>query len=135
MPIPTSPATLTIDHLTILSRSKTASAAFYRVLLPQLGFTLAKPGIWHNASGLYLQFREAGDGTRNYERYGPGLNHVGFKAPSPEFVRHLASIMADAGYEARLQNLTDGVLALFIPDPDGLRIEVSWYPPGVPPVD
>ena len=29
----------------------------------------------------------------------------------------------------------DGIVALFMPDPDGLRVEVSWYPEGVPPVD
>lgn len=43
--------------------------------------------------------------------------------------------MTTAGYEARLQTFGDGVVALFLPDPDGLRIEVSWYPDGVPPVD
>lgn len=127
--------TVAIDHLTILSRSAEASTAFYGVVLPQLGFSRVKPGIWRNADGLHLQFRTAAEGTRAYERYGPGVNHFGFAAPSPDFVRTLHAVVTKAGYEARLQTFPDGTVALFIPDPDGLRIEVSWYPEGIPPVN
>jgi catechol 2,3-dioxygenase-like lactoylglutathione lyase family enzyme len=63
------------------------------------------------------------------------LNHFGFAAPDAGFVEALKARMDEAGYEARLQRFDDGVVALFIPDPDGLRIEVSWYPPGVDPVN
>lgn len=128
-------APLPLDHLTILSRSAEAGAAFYGLVLPRLGFWSEKPGIWRNAAGLFLQLRQAHDDTRDYERYGPGMNHVGFRAPSPAFVEDLHATMTRAGYEARLQTFGDGVVALFLPDPDGLRIEVSWYPEGVPPVD
>ncbi len=31
--------------------------------------------------------------------------------------------------------LLDGAVALFMKDPDGIRFEVSFYPPGVSPVD
>lgn len=120
--------TLALDHLTILSRSVEAAAEFYGVVLPQLGFSKVKTGIWHNAAGLHFQFRSAAEATREYERYGPGLNHFGFKAPSLAFVENLHKVIVSAGYEARLQSFPDGTLALFIPDPDGLRIEVSWYP-------
>lgn len=126
---------LALDHLTIVSRSEEAGAAFYGLLLPHLGFSRVKPGIWRSANGLHLQFRAAADGTRDYERYGPGLNHFGFAAPSPDFVEALHKVVTTAGYEARLQTFGDGTVALFIPDPDGLRVEVSWYPEGVPPVD
>lgn len=126
---------LPLDHLTILSRDAEASAAWYGALLPQLGFERTKPGIWRNSNGLYLQFRTAKAETRPYERYGAGLNHLGFTAPDPGFVETLAAHLTDLGHEARLQRFGDGVVALFLPDPDGLRVEVSWYPEGVPPVD
>lgn len=131
--MPMSP--LPLDHLTILSRDAEASAAWYGALLPWLGFERAKPGIWHNANGLYLQFRTAKAETRPYERYGAGLNHLGFTVPDPGFVEALAAHMTNLGHEARLQRFGDGIVALFMPDPDGLRVEVSWYPEGVPPVD
>ena len=50
-------------------------------------------------------------------------------------VEDLAARLGDAGLVVRLQKFPDGTVAAFIPDPDGLRIEVSWYPEGVPPVD
>lgn len=125
---------LPVDHLTILSRSAQAGAAFYGLVLPHLGFSQVKAGIWRNTHGLHLQLLTAREGTRDYERYGPGLNHFGFTAPSPDFVSQLHSVVSAAGYEARLQNFPDGTVALFIPDPDGLRLEVSWYPEGIPPV-
>lgn len=71
---PTPAASLAIDHLTILSRSAEAGAAFYGLVLPQLGFSQLKPGIWRNDKGLHLQLRIACECTRSYERYGPGLN-------------------------------------------------------------
>jgi catechol 2,3-dioxygenase-like lactoylglutathione lyase family enzyme len=124
-----------LDHLTILSRSPEKAAAFYGVLLPRLGFEKKNERIWANAAGLHLQFGKAKAGTGDYGRYAPGLNHFGFSAPSPEAVRALAEDLAAAGIEARLQTFEPGIVALFVPDPDGLRVEVSYYPPGVPPVE
>ena len=126
---------LKLDHLTILSRDPEASAAFYGRLLPHLGFVRKKPHIWANDAGLHIQFGAAHADARPYERHGAVLNHFGFTAPSPEMVEALAAEMQAAGHVARLQRFGDGVTALFLPDPDGLRIEVSWYPPGTPPVD
>lgn len=124
-----------LDHLTILSRSPEEAAAFYGFILPRLGFVQKKPHIWANAAGLHLQFGKAKQGTGDYGRYAPGLNHFGFAAPSAEAVEALAAELAEAGIEARLQHFEPGITALFVPDPDGLRIEISYYPPGVPPVD
>lgn len=127
--------TYALDHLTILSRSPEAAAAFYGFLLPRLGFEQKKPHIWAHPTGLHIQFGKAKEGTGDYGRYAPGLNHFGFAAPSAEAVRALAAELEEAGIEARLQSFDPGITALFVPDPDGLRVEISYYPPGVPPVD
>lgn len=126
---------LPIDHLTINARSFDQASTFYALLLPELGFEPIKHGIWRNGAGLYVQLREARPDTGNYDRYGPGLNHVGFRAPNRAFVEELAARLTGAGLVVRLQSFADGTVAAFIPDPDGLRVEVSWYPEGVPPVD
>lgn len=127
--------TYSLDHLTILSRSPEKAAAFYGFLLPRIGFVQKKSNIWVNAAGLHIQFGKAREGTGDYGRYAPGLNHFGFAAPSAEAVRALAAELEMAGIEARLQSFDPGITALFVPDPDGLRVEISHYPPGVPPVD
>lgn len=103
-------------------------------MLPHLGFEQVSEHVWRDAAGLHFQFRQANTDTRDYERYGPGLNHFGFAAPSAQFVEAVHAAMTTAGYEARLQTFGDGVVALFMPDPDGLRVELSYYPPGVSPV-
>lgn len=126
---------LRLDHLTIMSRSFEHSAIFYDRLLPMLGFVKQKRGVWSNPHGLYLQFAEAREETRPYERYGPGLNHLGFNAPSGAHVEQIHAAMTSAGFEGRLQDFPGGTRALFLPDPDGLRVEISYYPPGTPPVD
>jgi catechol 2,3-dioxygenase-like lactoylglutathione lyase family enzyme len=124
-----------LDHLTILFREPEPSAAFYGLLLPRLGLAQQRQNLWANADGLHLQFGAAESDGRDGDRYGPGLNHFGFAAPSPQMVEDLANDLAAAGHEPRLQRFDNGALALFIPDPDGLRIEVSWYPPPRPQVD
>jgi catechol 2,3-dioxygenase-like lactoylglutathione lyase family enzyme len=128
-------SSLALDHLTILSRDPQASARFYAQVLPRLGFTQKKADAWFNDHGLFLQFRAAEPDTADYARYAPGLNHLGFKAPDAATVEALKAHLDEAGYEARLQRFGEGTVALFIPDPDGLRLEVSYYPPGVDPVD
>lgn len=124
-----------LDHLTILSRDPDKAAAFYGFLLPRIGFVQKKRGIWANGAGLHIQFGKAKEGTGDYGRYAPGLNHFGFSAPSAAAVEALGAELEAAGIEARLQHFQPGITALFVPDPDGLRVEISYYPPGVPPVD
>lgn len=127
-------SSLALDHLTILSRDAKASARFYGVVLPLLGFRQKSDDIWCNENGLFIQFRQAREDTADYERYAPGLNHFGFAAPDVSQIESIKAAMDEAGFEARLQRFNDGVVALFIPDPDGLRLEVSCYPSGVDPV-
>jgi len=73
--------------------------------------------------------------SRPYERYGAGMNHLGFSAPSVDAVVAVRTEMARLGFEVpELQDL-GGVTALFMKDPDGIRFEISYYPPGTSVVD
>jgi catechol 2,3-dioxygenase-like lactoylglutathione lyase family enzyme len=126
---------LPLDHLVIMARDAQASRTFYGDLLPLLGFQQRREDIWENASGLNVQVLTAEAGTRDYERRGPGLNHLGFKAPSADFVEQVRAAMLAKGRDVQpIQHLA-GAHALFLPDPDGLRVEVTWYPPGKSVVD
>jgi len=128
-------APLPIDHAVIMVRSLAASMPYYDALLPLLGFEKRRAHVWANALGFHLQFHEATAESRDYERYGPGLNHLGFSAPNPETVRAVREAMAAAGFAVpEIQDL-DGATALFMKDPDGLRFEVTCYPPGASVVD
>ena len=108
---------------------------YYGALLPLLGFAKEKDHIWHDGEGFYLQFMQAKSATADYERYAPGMNHLGFGAESPEFVHSVREAMATVGFAVPdVQNL-DGATALFMKDPDGIRFEITHYPPGMPVVD
>lgn len=123
------------DHITLLARGLETSARYYGALLPLLGFAKLEDHVWRTADGFYVQLLAARAETRPYERYGAGMNHLGFAAPSAEVVEGVGSAMAAAGFEVPdIQDL-GGVIALFMKDPDGARFEISYCPPGRSVVD
>lgn len=104
---------------------------YYDALLPLIGFEKQKPHIWTDGNGFFLQFNEAKPGTGRYERYGAGMNHIGFGAPDPAAVERVRNAMSDAGFDVPEIQRLKGATALFMKDPDGIRFEITHYPPGV----
>jgi lactoylglutathione lyase len=124
-----------IDHITLLSSAPNRSGPYYAALLPLLGLHMVRDSVWTDGAGFYLQFLAAKEGSRPYERYGAGLNHLGFGASSAEEVHAIRATMKALGFEVPEVQLLDGSVALFMKDPDGIRFEVTFYPPGGSPVD
>ncbi|WP_154222837.1 VOC family protein [Marinicella rhabdoformis] len=127
--------TLKIDHMTILVSSLKESMPYYVKLLELVGFTQVKEWVWTDKAGFFFQFNQAKSGTSAYQRYGAGMNHLGFVAPTPEFVVKVQTEMKAAGFDVPEIQDFGGVKALFMKDPDGIRFEVTYYPPGVAVVD
>jgi lactoylglutathione lyase len=124
-----------IDHVTLMVSSLERSMPYYEHLLPLVGFSKKSNHVWTDDDGFFFQFLQAKSGTTPYERYGPGMNHLGFGASTPEQVHAIRGAMQEAGFEVPdVQNL-DGAIALFMKDPDGVRFEITYYPPGVAVVD
>ncbi len=124
-----------IDHITLVVSSFDQSMSYYEHLLPLLGFSKKKNHVWTDGEGFFFQFVQAKPGTRPYERHGAGMNHLGFGASSVDHVHAIRASMQAAGFEVpEIQNL-DGAIALFMKDPDGIRFEITYYPPGVAVVD
>ena len=115
-----------IDHATILVSSLETSLAYYRALLPLLGYSEAADGSWQGG-GFSLQFAQARPGSHSYDRYGAGLNHLGFALPSREAVEAVGEAMAARGFEVPAIQNFGGASALFLKDPDGLRFEVTHH--------
>lgn len=124
-----------VDHVTLLTSSPERSRSYYGALLPLLGLHKLRDDVWTDREGFYLQFLAAKPGTRPYERYGAGLNHLGFGAASAEEVHAIRAAMQSRGFDVPEVEDLDGAVALFMKDPDGIRFEVTFYPPGVRPVD
>ncbi len=125
------PAAARPDHLVLMVSSFGRSAPYYSALLPLLGFAPLESHYWRSPHGFIIQLQEARPGTCGYERYGPGMNHLGFSVPSADDVAAVRTAMGDQGFDVPdIQNI-DGVTALFMKDPDGIRFEISWFPPEI----
>lgn len=124
------PLPLKIDHVTLAVGSLDRSLPYYAALLPLLGFRAEQPTIWTSGEGFFFQFVEAQPDTRPYERYGAGMNHLGFGAPDAQFVANVRDAMERAGFPVPEIQQLGPATALFMKDPDGIRFEITYYPPG-----
>ena len=116
-----------LDHVVLLVGSLEKSLPYYEALLPLLGFEKSREHVWGNADGLYLDFKEAEPGLPPYERYGAGLNHLGFTAPDMAALERVRGEMAAVGFDVPDVQRFGGTAALFMKDPDGIRFEVTVY--------
>ena len=115
-----------LDHLVILVRSLDASLPWYSSLLALLGFEKTRDHVWFDGE-VALDLKQARDGTADYERYAPGLNHIGFTAPDEPALDAVRRGMAEAGFEVPEKQRLGSEIATFFRDPDGMRIEVTVY--------
>jgi catechol 2,3-dioxygenase-like lactoylglutathione lyase family enzyme len=67
-----------------------------------------------------------------YDRYGIGLHHLAFGAPSREVVDERAEWLRSQGAEIESgpeeYGYTPGYYAVFFADPDGMKLEVVFEP-------
>lgn len=116
-----------LDHLVILVRSLETSLPWYTCLLGALGFAKTRDHVWVNEEGVAIDLKQAGPETRDYERTGPGLNHLGFTAGDRQQHDAVRARMAAAGFDVPDTQDFRTSLATFFKDPDGMRIEVADY--------
>lgn len=115
------------DHAILLASDLAASLPWYDAVLPAIGFGKSRDHVWVNAEGQALELRQAGEPGHGYRRHGPGLNHIAFVAPSLAAIEAVAAKVRDAGFEVADIQSFDSDRALFLKDPDGMRIELTAY--------
>ena len=116
-----------LDHLVILVRSMETSLPWYSALLDLLELTKTRDHVWSSEDGTSIDLQQAKTATPDYERYAPGLNHLGFTAASLGELQRVRKGMEDAGFDVpEIQEFGDET-ATFFRDPDGMRIEVTVY--------
>lgn len=116
-----------LDHIVLLVGSLERSLPYYEVLLSAIGFEKNRDHVWGNGEGIYFDFKEATEVDHGYRRYGVGLNHLGFTAPSKEAVEAVAETMRAQGFEVPTLQRLGNSWALFMKDPDGMRFEITYY--------
>lgn len=115
-----------LDHIVLMVRSLESSLGWYECLLAKLGFEKTRNNVWYDGE-IAIDVKEADPASRDYERYGPGLNHLGFMAPDEAALDSVRDAMARAGFAVPEKQRLGSDIATFFKDPDGLRIEVTVY--------
>ena len=115
-----------LDHIVILVRSLDSSLAWYARLLGLLGFDKTRDHVWYDGE-LAIDLKQAEPETPDYQRYAPGLNHLGFTAPDEAALDAVRAGMAAAGFDIPDKQRLGDTIATFFKDPDGMRVEVTVY--------
>jgi catechol 2,3-dioxygenase-like lactoylglutathione lyase family enzyme len=131
-----------IDHVDLVVSDLGRSLPFYRGLLGQLGYDRDGEIVGergervvyvsrHEPCGA-IGLRERQSGDEPYDRYGLGLHHLALVAGSRERVDRAAAWARESGAEIesepREYDYTPGYYAVFLHDPDGLKLEVLHRP-------
>ena len=133
-----------IDHLDLVVTSLERSLVFYRGLLEPLGYSRTSEIEGERGERVVYVGREGGMGSVSlreaqsgahevpYDRYGIGLHHLAFAAPSREVVDERAEWLRAQG--ATIESgpeeygYTPGYYAVFFHDPDGIKLELVHRP-------
>ena len=133
-----------IDHLDLVVTSLERSLDFYRGLLGPLGYVhvaeiegergervvyLSRHG---GGGSVGLRERQSTAHSTPYDRYAVGIHHIAFAASSRARVDERAAWLREQGAKIeggpREYGYTPGYYAVFLHDPDGLKLEILHRP-------
>lgn len=133
-----------IDHLDLVVTSLERSLAFYRGLLGPLGYVRVSEIEGERGERVVYLSRHGGGGSVSlresqstahptpYDRYAVGIHHIAFAASSRTLVDERADWLREQGAEIESgpgeYAYTPGYYALFLLDPDGLKLEIVHRP-------
>lgn len=116
-----------LDHVVILASDHGASLRFYEIVLGALGFVRERGHLFAR-SGLVFDVSPASAARPARSRGEPGADHFGFTAASRDQVDEIAAVGQTLGEGVvRIIEFDRGDYAVFLRDPDGVRIEVTCY--------
>jgi glyoxylase I family protein len=133
-----------IDHLDLVVSDLEASLDFYRGLLGPLGYERESEIVGERGERVVYIGKPNGRGSVSlravqsdahatpYDRYAIGIHHIAFSAPSREAVDDRAAWCQERGAEIESgpeeYDYTPDYYALFLHDPDGIKLEVVHRP-------
>jgi catechol 2,3-dioxygenase-like lactoylglutathione lyase family enzyme len=135
-----------VDHFDLVVSDLERSLAFYRALLGPLGWTKTTSIVGERGEDVHYLGGESGERPMAvslraaqsdshplpYDRYAVGIHHIAFAAPSRAAIddRHQWALEAGAEIESspREYDYQPGYYALFLYDPDGLKLELMHRP-------
>lgn len=128
-----------VHHIDLTVRDLAASTPFYEALLGFLGYTRVKHEaalqVWDLVEGGRLLggvALRAAHSARPHDRYSAGLHHLAFRAADRADVDRAHAVMKEQGAvildaPADYPQYGAGYYAVFVADPDGLKLEVVHF--------
>ncbi|MFA9269587.1 MAG: VOC family protein [Baekduiaceae bacterium] len=133
-----------IDHLDLVVTDLERSLAFYKGLLLPLGYSRATEiegergervvylGRGGGMGSLSLRAAQSQAHATPYDRYAVGIHHIAFAAGSRAVVDQVGAWAAANGGEIESgpepYSYTPGYYAVFLHDPDGIKLEIVHRP-------
>jgi glyoxylase I family protein len=132
-----------VDHVDLVVSSLDRSLTFYRELLRPLGWRWVHEVEGERGETIYYLFRRDGrgslglrgqqsQGAQPHDRYAVGIHHIAFNADSRSAVDRAArwARERDVEIESDPQEYaySPGYYAVFLYDPDGIKVEVMSRP-------
>jgi glyoxylase I family protein len=131
-----------IDHVDLVVSSLERSQPFYEGLLRPLGYVESGDIVGEEGERVVYLSRDRTDGSVGLrerhagidvaDRYAIGLHHLAFSVVDRATVDKIATAARDAGAEIesgpREYDYTPGYYAVFVHDPDGIKLEFVHRP-------
>jgi glyoxylase I family protein len=132
---------LGVDHVDLTVKDVARSTAFYDTVLGELGFRRVPSSLeldvnWANAHvsiGIYEAAPEEKSAVHSRRR--AGFHHLALRAKSRDDVDRFHAFLVREGITvldppAEYPKYGPGYYAVFFADPDGMKLELVWFPWG-----
>ncbi len=129
-----------IGHIYLYASDLDKSYEFYKKLLEYLGYTQTVKKDWgfafvNNGTSLWFEKTPEDGSGQGYSRRRTGLNHIAFRVNSKEEVDKFHDEFVKSNklvtlYETpkAFPEYDEDYYAVFFEDPDGIKLEVAYYP-------
>lgn len=126
-----------LHHLALTTSRMAESCRFYDALLLPLGYERGtsndRLSTWHGPHPEILLFEVEGEDSSPHSLGRPGWHHAAFSVENRENVLEVHDAIASRGWTVvheprEYAEYSEGYFAVFVEDPDGIRIEVAHIP-------
>lgn len=115
------------DHIVILVSDLDAGLRHYGALLPLLGLQKTVDHVWKTPDGFAIGLQQAtAEGAFN--RNAAGIHHFCLSVESDQVLDDIARRMRNAGMMVPEFSHFNTARSLFIDNPDGFQLEISFDP-------